>query len=120
MDDKINLADAFASFEEPFQPRIAALLNDHKVMLAKIKGEFIWHAHPDSDDFFLVVAGRLTIGLRDRDVVLGPGEFFIVPRGVEHCPRAVEEAQVLLIEPRHTPNTGDAATSELTAPERWL
>jgi mannose-6-phosphate isomerase-like protein (cupin superfamily) len=120
MKDKVNLAAALASFAEPFQPRIAGMLNDYKVMVAKAKGEFIWHAHPDTDDLFLVLAGRLTIQLRDRDVVLDPGELFIVPRGVEHCPRADGETQLLLIEPRGTSNTGDAETSELTARERWL
>jgi mannose-6-phosphate isomerase-like protein (cupin superfamily) len=120
MNEKVNLEVAFASFDEPFQPRIAGMLNDYKVMVAKVKGEFVWHAHPDTDDFFLVLAGRLTIQLRDRDVVLDPGELFIVPRGVEHCPRADRETQLLLIEPRGTSNTGDAETSERTAPERWL
>jgi mannose-6-phosphate isomerase-like protein (cupin superfamily) len=78
------------------------------VMLVKIQGEFVWHSHPETDDFFLVLAGRVTIQLRDGDVELGPGELFVVPRGVEHCPRADEEAHILLIEPRGTPNVGDA------------
>ena len=82
-------------------------------------GEFVWHSHPDTDDFFLVLQGRLTIQLRDRDVVLGPGELFVVPRGVEHCPRADEETHVLLIEPRGTPNTGDAGGAR-TAAEREI
>lgn len=85
----------------------------------KAKGEFVWHKHDDTDDFFLVVDGRLTIQLRDRDVELGPGDLYVVPRGVEHCPRADEEAHVLLIEPRGTPNTGDAG-GELTAGEREI
>lgn len=120
MDDKVNLAKAFASFDERFQPRIVATLNNYKVMVVKIEGEFIWHSHQDTDDFFLVLAGRLTIQLRDRDVVLEPGELFIVPRGVEHCPRAEVETQLLLIEPQGIANTGDGAMSERTARERWL
>jgi mannose-6-phosphate isomerase-like protein (cupin superfamily) len=78
----------------------------------------VWHSHPETDDFFLVVSGRLTIQLRDRDVELGPGELFVVPAGVEHCPRADPEAHVLLIEPRGTPNTGDADAD--AAPEREI
>ena len=103
MEDKVNLADALASFDEPFQPRIVGYYNDSKIQVAKTRGEFVWHSHPDTDDFFLVVSGRLTIQLRDRDVELGPGELFVVPRGVEHCPRADDGAEILLIEPaRHS------------------
>ena len=108
MPDKVSLAEAFARFDEVFSPKIVAYLNDYKVQLSKVEGEFVWHSHPDTDDFFLVVDGELTIQLRDRDVVLGPGELFVVPKGVEHCPRADRETHVLLIEPRDTPNTGDA------------
>lgn len=116
MQDKVNLAEKLAGFDEYFSPKIVGGLNDHKVEVVKAKGEFVWHSHPDTDDFFLVLAGRLTIQLRDRDVELAPGELFVVPRGVEHCPRADEEAHVLLIEPIGTPNTGDAG-GELTATE---
>ena len=83
--------------------------------MGKLKGEFVWHSHPDTDDFFLVLKGRLTIQLRDGDVELGPGEFYVVPRGVEHCPKADEETHVLLIEPKGTPNVGDAEAE--AAPE---
>jgi mannose-6-phosphate isomerase-like protein (cupin superfamily) len=120
VDDKVNLADALARFDEPFQPRIVGTMNDYKLMVAKTKGEFVWHTHPDTDDFFLVVKGELTIQLRDRDVILGPGELFVVPKGVEHCPRSDEGAEILLIEPRGTVNTGDAEPGGLTAPEREL
>jgi mannose-6-phosphate isomerase-like protein (cupin superfamily) len=120
MDDKVNLAGAFARLEQPFRPLIVAEYNDNKVTVAKTKGEFVWHKHDDTDDFFLVLNGQLTIQLRDRDVVLGPGELFVVPRGVEHCPRSEGGAELLLIEPFGTVNTGDAAPSELTAPERRL
>src|ERR687894_1038170 len=119
MIDKVNLAEKLASFNEYFSPKIVGELNDYKLQLVKAKGEFVWHSHPETEDFFLVVAGRLTIQLRDRDVELGAGELFVVPRGVEHCPRADEEAHVLLIEPVGTPNTGDAGGNR-TAPERRI
>jgi mannose-6-phosphate isomerase-like protein (cupin superfamily) len=108
VEEKVNLADALASFDEVFAPRIVGTYNDSKIQVAKTRGEFVWHSHPETDDFFLVLSGRLTIQLRDRDVELGPGELFVVPRGVEHCPRADEEAHILLIERSGTPNTGDS------------
>ncbi len=114
MDDKVNLADKFALLDRPYQPAIVGYLNDLKLQVVKVEGPFVWHKHDDTDDFFLVVEGRLTIHLRDRDVVLEPGELFVVPRGVEHCPEAAEETLVLLIEPRATVNTGDAG-GDLTA-----
>jgi mannose-6-phosphate isomerase-like protein (cupin superfamily) len=119
MHDKVNLAEKLALIDRHFSPKIVGELNDYKLALVKAKGEFVWHSHPDTDDFFLVVAGRLTIQLRDRDVELGPGELYVVPRGVEHCPKADEEAHVLLIEPMGTPNTGDAG-GELTAAEERI
>jgi mannose-6-phosphate isomerase-like protein (cupin superfamily) len=108
VEDKVDLAAKLASFDEAFFPHIVGWYNDDKIQVGKVRGEFVWHSHPDTDDFFLCLKGRLTIQLRDRDVELGPGELFVVPRGVEHCPRADEEAHVLLIEPRGTPNTGDS------------
>jgi mannose-6-phosphate isomerase-like protein (cupin superfamily) len=104
----VNLTEKLASFDEHFQPKIVAFYNDSKVQVGKLQGEFVWHSHPDTDDFFLVLRGRMTIQLRDRDVELSEGELFVVPRGVEHCPRSDEEAHVLLIEPKGTPNVGDA------------
>jgi mannose-6-phosphate isomerase-like protein (cupin superfamily) len=118
MDDKVNLTEKLASFDEPFQPRIVGYYNDNKLMVGKLRGEFVWHKHDDTDDFFLVVAGRMTIQLRDRDVELGPGELFVVPRGVEHCPKADEGAEILLIEPRGTLNVGDSTERE-AEPERF-
>jgi mannose-6-phosphate isomerase-like protein (cupin superfamily) len=120
MDAKVDLAHALASFDEAFSPRMVARLNELKVMVVKTRGEFVWHKHDNTDDFFLVLEGRLRIQLRDRDdVVLDPGQLYVVPRGVEHCPVADEEAHVLLIEPLGTANTGDAG-GDLTAEERWL
>ena len=107
----INLADKLSTFTETFQPRTVGQFNGHDLMVVKVKGEFVWHSHADTDDFFLVLKGRLTIRMREGDVTLGPGEVFVVPKGVEHCPVADEEAHILLIEPKGTPNTGDAATA---------
>jgi mannose-6-phosphate isomerase-like protein (cupin superfamily) len=114
VDDKVNLAEKFALLTGAYAPGIVGYVNDYKVQIVKARGPFVWHKHDETDDFFLVVRGRLTIHLRDRDVELEEGELFVVPRGVEHCPEAHEEAQVLLIEPRGTVNTGDAGGS-LTA-----
>ncbi|HEY4386790.1 MAG TPA: cupin domain-containing protein [Ktedonobacteraceae bacterium] len=111
MNDRINLTEKLALFSEYFAPRTVARLNEYNVMVVKAQGEFVWHKHDDTDDFFLVLKGRLTVRLRDRNVVLGPGELFVVPRGIEHQPVAEEETHVLLIEPAGTPNTGDKATA---------
>ena len=114
MVDKVNLEEKLARLEKPFIPGIVGYLNDYKLIVVKVLGEFVWHKHDETDDFFLVLSGRLTIQLRDRDIELGPGELFVVPKGVEHCPKADEEARVMLIEPRETVNTGDAG-GDLTA-----
>jgi mannose-6-phosphate isomerase-like protein (cupin superfamily) len=116
MDQKVNLAEKFALLEDPFEPGIVGHINDYKLQIVKVLGSFVWHKHDETDDFFLVISGRLTIHLRDRDVELGPGELFVVPRGVEHCPEAAEETLVLLIEPDGTPNTGDAGGAMTVEP----
>jgi mannose-6-phosphate isomerase-like protein (cupin superfamily) len=113
--DKVNLREKLATFDEAFQPKIVGYYNDNKIQVGRVRGEFVWHSHPETDDFFLVLEGRLTIQLRDRDVELAEGELFVVPRGVEHCPRADGEAHILLIEPFGTPNVGDA--DAVAAPE---
>ena len=119
MDDKVNLAEKFALLGRPFEPGIVGYMNDYKLQIVKVKGSFVWHKHDETDDFFLVLTGRLTIHLRDRDVELEPGEIFVVPQGVEHCPDSEEEAHVLLIEPQGTVNTGDVG-GEMTAEPRVL
>jgi mannose-6-phosphate isomerase-like protein (cupin superfamily) len=111
----VKLDAKLATFSEHYQPRTVAEFNGNDVMVAKLKGEFVWHKHDETDDFFLVLKGRLRIDLRETSVTLGPGELFIVPRGVEHRPVADEEVHLLLIEPTGTPNTGDVATA---APRR--
>jgi mannose-6-phosphate isomerase-like protein (cupin superfamily) len=119
MNDKVNLAEKLASFEEAFTPKIVGALNEYKLEVVKARGEFVWHKHDDTDDFFLVLKGRLTIQLRDRqDVELGEGELFVVPKGIEHSPRADEEAHVLLIEPLGTPNVGDLLEATAAPEER--
>lgn len=111
----VRLAEKLATFSERWSPRIVSTFNGHDVMVVKAEGEFVWHSHPDTDDFFLVLMGDLTIQLRDgpghRDVRLGPGDLYVVPKGVEHRPVANGEVRLLLIEPHGTPNTGDEATA---------
>lgn len=107
----VNLGQKLASFDDLWSPKIVSAFNGHDVMVVKAKGEFTWHSHPDTDDFFLVLEGKLTIRLRDGDVHLGPGDLYVVPQGVEHCPVAEEEVHLLLIEPAGTPNTGDPRTA---------
>jgi mannose-6-phosphate isomerase-like protein (cupin superfamily) len=119
MRDKANLGDKLASFDDHFSPKIVGYFNGNKIQVAKTQGEFVWHKHEVTDYFFFVLKGKLTIQLRDRDVRLSEGELFVVPRGVEHCPRADEEARLLLIEATGTVNTGDVV-SDLTAAEEEL
>ena len=107
----IRLSSKLAQIDEHWSPRTVATFNGHDVMVVKVKGEFVWHSHDDTDDLFLVLSGRLTIRLRDKDVNLEAGDLFVVPVGVEHQPYAEQEAHVLLIEPTGTPNTGDATTA---------
>lgn len=107
----INLAEKLSRFSEHWSPKIVGRYNSNEIMVVKVKGEFNWHSHPDTDDFFLVLSGRIRIELREGVVHLGPGEMYVVPAGVEHRPVAEEEAHLLLIEPADTPNTGDEATA---------
>lgn len=111
MPDPIRLADKLAKFSDHWSPKIVASFNGHNVMVVKVKGEFIWHSHPDTDDFFLVLKGELVIHLEDGAVRLSPGDLYVVPKGAQHRPVAEEEVHLLLIEPEGTPNTGDAATA---------
>ncbi len=110
----VDLRDKLSLFSEHWSPKVVATLNDYEVKVVKVKGEFVWHSHADTDELFLVVDGSLTIRLPDGDVSLGPGQLFVVPRGVEHCPVAAEEASLVLIEPTGVVNTGEAG-GDLTA-----
>lgn len=105
--EAINLQQKLDAFDDYFSPRTVGQFNGHDLMVVKVKGPFVWHKHDETDDFFLVLKGAITIKMRDRDVTLSAGELFVVPKGAEHCPFAEEEAHILLIEPTGTPNTGD-------------
>ncbi|PAY06039.1 mannose-6-phosphate isomerase [Bradyrhizobium sp. UFLA03-84] len=111
MSDAIDLDEKLSTFSDYWSPRTVAQFNACDVMVVKVQGEFVWHKHDDTDDFFLVLKGVLDIELRDRTVTLSQGQMYIVPKGVEHRPIAREEVHLLLIEPTGTPNTGDVATA---------
>ena len=106
---KVNVAEKLKQFTEYWSPRVVGELNGQQIKLAKLKGDFVWHHHENADELFLVVKGRLVIQLRDRDITLDAGEFFIVPRGVEHKPLAEDEVHVMLFEPADTLNTGNVS-----------
>lgn len=118
--EKVNLKQKFGLFTEYWSPKIVGDLNDAYVKVAKFKGEFTWHKHDSEDEFFYVVNGSVTIRLRDKDVVLNPGEFLIVPKGIEHCPKADEEAHIMLLEPKTTLNTGDVVNEKTVAELDWI
>ncbi len=112
--EAVDLAQKFSLFSEHWSPKVVARLNDYEIKVVKVKGEFVWHTHEDTDELFIVIAGALTIQLRDGNVSLNPGQLFVVPRGVEHCPIADGEVHALLIEPTGVVNTGDAG-GDMTA-----
>ena len=109
--EAVNLSEKLSKFSEYWSPKIVSQFNGHDVMVVKVLGEFVWHSHDDTDDFFLVLDGIVTIETEQGNVVLEPGELYVVPKGVQHRPVAQEEAHILLIEPKGTPNTGDAKTA---------
>jgi len=111
--ETVNLTDKFSRFSDYCNPRVIAEVNDCHVKAVKLKGEFIWHHHDHEDELFLVVKGTLRMKFRDREAVVRPGEFVVVPKGVEHCPVADEEVHLVLIEPKSTLNTG-TITNERT------
>jgi len=120
--DKINIAHKFGLFSDLWSPKLVAEMNGQYVKLARGSGELMWHTHDDEDEFFLVMSGHLEIHLRDRTVSLDPGEFFVVPRGVEHKPVASEGTQILLIEPKSTLHTGSVETDRTVAvaDQNWI
>ena len=117
---KLNLRDSLARFSEHGQPKIVGALNGQHVTVAKFKGEFVWHSHADADELFYVVHGRMEMQLRGETVMVEEGELIIIPRGVEHCPRADQEVHVMLFEPAGTLNTGDAESDRAVTDPEWL
>lgn len=116
----INFLEKFGKFDDFWSPRIIAEMNNYQFKLAQTLGEFVWHKHDDTDESFVVIEGRLKIEFRDGEVTLGPGEMYVVPKGVEHKPSSIGECKILLIEPKGVINTGDEV-SDLTAPgEIWI
>ena len=116
----INLQEKFGLFEEQWKPKVIAEMNDYQFKLVKLEGDFVWHQHAETDETFFVVEGELRIDLRDGAVTIGPGEMFVVPKGVEHKPFAASEVKLMLIEPKGVVNTGDAG-GEMTAPNNvWV
>ena len=120
--EKINLAEKFNKITEYYSPKLVGELNGQYVKLAKLKGPFVMHKHDDEDELFLVVKGSMEMKYTDRTEVINEGEFVIVPRGVEHCPNAVEEVQLMLFEPKSVVNTGDVSNEKTVNPEdmEWL
>lgn len=118
--DKVNLDQKFALFTDCWHPYIIGEFNDSYVKAAKFRGEFTWHKHDTEDELLFVHKGSITIQFRDRDVRVDEGEFFIVPKGVEHCPRADETAEIMLLEPKTTLNTGDVVNEKTVAELEWL
>ena len=117
----INLNEKFSIFQEQWKPKVIAELNNYQFKIAKIKGDFIWHSHSDTDEAFIVISGKLRIDFRDGAVTIDQGEMFIVPKGVEHKPYAEKEVQLMLIEPGGVKNTGDEAINEITAENNvWI
>jgi mannose-6-phosphate isomerase-like protein (cupin superfamily) len=115
----VNLADALSRITETWSPRIVGAVNDCHVKLVKLQGEFVWHAHESEDELFLVLQGRLRLRFRDHEAMVEPGEFIIVPHGVEHCPAADDEVHVLMFEPAATINTGNAGGGR-TREAEWI
>ena len=115
MVEKVNVLEKFSRFNEYWQPKVIGELNDSYIKAVKVKDTFVWHDHPNEDELFFVVSGRMQLKLRDGDVALGPGEFAIVPRGIEHCPASGEETLVLLLEPKTTVNTGEVRNERTVA-----
>ena len=116
---KVNLAEKFSLFSEQWRPKIVGELNDAYIKVGRLQGEFVWHHHDNEDELFLVVKGHLVIKLKDGEIALDEGEFVIIPRGVEHCPVAEEEVQIVLLEPKTTLNTGNVQ-NERTVDAEWI
>ena len=120
INDKININEKLSKLKKNWSPRIIAEMNDYQFKIAKIKGEFVWHNHKDTDETFIVIEGQMSIKLREGEVKLSEGEMFIVPKGVDHKPCAEKECKILVIEPRGVVNTGDAGGKYTITEELWI
>lgn len=121
MDDQpINFQEKLAKFSKHWSPKIIAQMNDYHFKLAKVQGEFVWHDHPETDEVFLVLKGRLEIHFREGKVTLDEGEMYVVPKGVEHMPVAESECHIMLIEPAGTVNTGDVVNERTAENDVWI
>lgn len=118
--EKVNLADKFTKFHDCWSPKIIGDLNDSYVKAAKFQGEFTWHKHDNEDELIMVIHGAVLIQFRDRDVLLNEGEFLIIPKGTDHCPKADSAADVLLLEPKSTLNTGDVVNEKTVEHLDWI
>ena len=116
----ISLAEKFDLFVDQWQPRVIAEMNDYQFKVVKVEGDFIWHDHPDTDETFIVIEGQLRIDFRDGSVEIGPGEMFVVPKGLEHKPFAEQEVKMMLIEPRGVLNTGDEGGDRTAENDVWI
>ena len=116
----INLEEKLGKFQDHWSPKIVAQMNDYHLKLVKLQGDFVWHAHPETDELFYVLKGELDIQFRDETATLRQGEMLVVPKGVEHRPRAERECHVLLVEPADTPNTGDAGGERTVDSPEWI
>ena len=118
--EKINLKEKLSKFSDHWSPKVIAEMNDYQFKLVKIKGDFVWHNHGDTDEFFLVIEGEMKIEFKDETVILKEGEMFVVPKGVEHKPYAEEECKIMIVEPRGVINTGDAESNLKASNDVWI
>jgi len=116
----VNFKDKFSKFTEHWSPRVIAEMNDYQFKLAKVEGEFVWHDHPDTDEVFIVIEGMLEIEFRDGVVTLEAGELFVIPKGVEHKPKADTECKIMLVEPKGVVNTGNAGGKLTAVNDVWV
>ena len=118
--EKINLKEKLSKFSDHWSPKVIAEMNDYQFKLVKIEGDFVWHNHGDTDEFFLVIEGEMKIEFKDETVILKEGEIFVVPKGVEHKPYAEEECKIMIVDPRGVINTGDAESNLKASNDMWI
>lgn len=118
--ESINILQKFSLFDEQWQPKVVAEMNDYQFKVSRLQGDFIWHEHQDTDETFIVIEGELRIDFRDGAVQMGAGEMFVIPRGVEHKPYAEHEVKIMLIEPRGVVNTGDKPHEQAAENDVWI